>query len=650
MSRPLQRIILTLAAVSLAGIASGAVLHPIPGGLDDNTTQSEAHIAVWGNVIVAGWNDARDGNVETGPRTWYNSSLDSGQTWGESAPVPVDPGPLQLSSGWNRGDPVVAVDNAGTFYIATIAQTALYLNYIGVVKSNALSLSSPGVTFGTPLLVSGPNLLSPLYLQDKPWIAVDATSSAYSGRVYLCWKDYYDESLRFVRSTSTNPLQFGTSKVLSSSGKGCNIGIGPSGEVYATWITGMGTNAQAIYIVKSTNGGDDFGIEVSVVPSSSSSTPPVRSGDEAASTACDKRALGGNIRVPDWPLIAVDRSGGPNNGTVYIAYNADPDGAGSDEADVFVVRSPASLTALGSGDPGATWSAPVAINKAPAAVQGADSTSNDNWMPAITVASNGTVAVSFYDRRLDSGTADGDPANTRIHVFAATSTDRGSTWVNAQLTSTSFGVPPLLPSFDSFLEDCYMGDYNGIAAAGTAFHLVWGDNSNTITTANNPLGRSDPDVVYSALDGRCIFVSWIQWSRTCREAEPNWFYRDGMIVRFPDPKWAWIDPLDKNCFYKWSCPPCSVGPDGYCPSTYVITFDFARAGLDPEVVALRLLDSRGRDITSARTVAGRKIFSFRPKGFRAGGADEQMFFLITRGPRGRIGTDYRIPVRLEVRP
>lgn len=487
MSRRVRWVTLTVAGVSLVAAAcmhevpTEGLINPAPGGWDSNTTQSEPHVAAWSNVIVAGWNDFKSGPLSV-PRTAYGYSIDGGQTWIYAGTLPaVDWG------GNNVGDPVLAVDGAGTFYFATIAQNWASSNYIGVAVAKTTSTTT-AVQFDPPVLVAGADLA---YFQDKPWLAVDTNdpaNSPYSGRVYLCWKDYTGGPqlgvIRFIGSTSTNPLQFGTaqnpsgtsyfgqneqglptSTTISDSGKGCNIGIGPAGEVYVAWVEAQ-TSTQTIYLRKSVNGGASFEAPVEVAVA----TP---SGDTQASQACGNyRALNGYIRTPGWPLIAVDRSGGQFNGTVYIAFAAA--GGVDDDADVFVVRSP----------DGVSWNSPVAINKAPASNQGKDPEKRDNWLPAIAVASDGTVAVSFYDRR-------DDDANMKINVYIARSTDGGSSWRNDPVTSTSFGIPQLWPTnFDPVPAPCYMGDYNGLAAVGTSFHLVWGDNSYLYQ------GHPDPNIAY----------------------------------------------------------------------------------------------------------------------------------------------------------
>lgn len=490
MVRRVRWVTLAIAGMSMVAAAcmheppTEGLINPAPGGFDSNTTQSEPHIAARNNVIVAGWNDFKDLDLSN-LTTAYGYSIDGGQTWVYAGALPTGD-----SGGNNGGDPVLAVDNAGNFYFATIAQDWAGSYYIGVAVANTISTTA--VEFGRPVLVAGADLR---YLQDKPWLGVDPSS----GRVYLCWKDYtgYPQSpgvLRFIRSTSTNPLQFGdddvqvspfgtpyfgqdgqrlpTSTEISESGKGCNIGIGPAGEIYVAWVdsqtqTQGEAQTQTIYIVKSTNGGNSFvgPVEIAVM---------APSGNTEASGRCGYPALNGYVKTPGWPLIAVDRGdASEHKGTVYIAFAAAGTG-GDDDADVFVVRS----------RDGVNWSSPVAINKAPAAtLETADPWKRDNWMPAIAVASDGTVAVSYYDRR-------SDPENMKIDVYIARSTDGGDNWRNDRVTSAPFRVPQLLPNFDPVPMDCYMGDYNGLAAVGTVFHLVWGDNSYLL------YGNPDPNIAY----------------------------------------------------------------------------------------------------------------------------------------------------------
>lgn len=131
--------------------------------------------------------------------------------------------------------------------------------------------------------------------------------------------------------------------------------------------------------------------------------------------------------------------GGPSAGTLYAIYASDEAG----NADV---------SARWSTDHGATWSGAVRVND--------DAGSNDQWMPNVVVASDGSVHAFFMDKRHDAG-------NKLIDMTHAWSEDGGMTWSNERVTTRSFdgdlGVH----------QDGYpfIGDYLGIGAAGDE---VWG--------------------------------------------------------------------------------------------------------------------------------------------------------------------------------
>jgi len=118
------------------------------------------------------------------------------------------------------------------------------------------------------------------------------------------------------------------------------------------------------------------------------------------------------VRVYNYPVIAVDNSNGPYAGNLYLAMYT---WAGT-YLRVQVIR---------STDGGATWSKPVPV--APA------SDTHDQFFPAISVNPTGLVGVSWLDRR-------NDPANLSYQAFAAISTDGGKTFPNTQLT-TAFSNP-----------------------------------------------------------------------------------------------------------------------------------------------------------------------------------------------------------------
>lgn len=127
------------------------------------------------------------------------------------------------------------------------------------------------------------------------------------------------------------------------------------------------------------------------------------------------------------------------SGTLWVVY-AD---ASAGNADVLV-RS--------SLDHGRTWTQPVQVND--------DTTSNDQFMPNIAAAADGSLHVLFLDKQWD-------PGNKLLDATWALSIDGGQTWKNERVTAESFdgdigrhqsGAP-------------FIGDYLGI---GTAGDVVWG--------------------------------------------------------------------------------------------------------------------------------------------------------------------------------
>lgn len=401
-------------------------------GQDENpsvTTQSETAVSVFGANVVTGWNDLGE-FLETGSITGYGYSTDGGQTFTDGGVVPP------VEGGLNLGDPDIAVDGDGVFYFSQISVDSDGIAFIGVARSG-----DGGRTFSQPAnaswSVSGPNSF-----QDKEFMAADGTGGPFDGNVYVTWTRFSPRGSRIYLARSTDGgRSFRRAVPLSPPGhfvQGSIPRVGPNGGVYVAWED---FSAPGIFVARSTDGGRTF-------------EPPRLAakvefiGQAAPEATCGgRRILNGFVDAAfEFPTLALN----PANGEVYVTYNSNPPGI--DQSDVYLVR---------SDDQGRTWSEPVRLND--------DPTSNDQWMPAMTVAPDGTLGAIWYDRR-------SDPRNLRFHVFMATSQDGGRTWQpNERVTDVPSEVPPLSPNFD-LARPCYMADYNDITADGQNFYLAWGDN------------------------------------------------------------------------------------------------------------------------------------------------------------------------------
>lgn len=414
----------------------------IPDAETGRRFQSEATIAVSGQNVVVGYNDA-------GGNERVSYSRDGGANWRQTQ-LPAFP-PFAT----NISDPVLAAGPDGRFYHAVLTQTAFGQIVIGVSRSDDGGANWSAPSNATAAVMSSNND------HDKDWIAADnIPGSPYRGNVYVAWTMFTfnpttadTSSIRFARSTDGGRTWSAAPALAELSPEdaeadhqiqGAYIAVGPAGEVYVAWFD---TRVGGIRVRKSSDGGVTFSDPVTAL-----ATPAFGREFSAFST--------GIFDIAFFASIAVDTSSGPNRGNVYVASH-DRGAAGNIE--VVVAR---------SSDGGATWSAPLQVKNI--------ATSTDRFQPDVAVANNGNVGVMFYDRR-------NDPENNSwMDVYLAVSTDGGRSFpANTRVTTTNW---PVLPTPIGFRPG-YHGDYNKIVASDTNFYMAWGDDRSGL----------DPDVYFAAL-------------------------------------------------------------------------------------------------------------------------------------------------------
>jgi hypothetical protein len=430
------------------GLGADVLVNDPTTDTPESTTQSETTLAVSGSIVCAGYNDSGPGGF-----SGLSRSTNSGTSF------------TNLAGLGASGDPSIAVHQAtGTFYYGELA------NFAGGGASPGIgvAISTDGCqTFGAPVNAApGASVLTGS--QDKPWIAVDNTGGARDGDIYVCWTRFFSgtSELRFSRSIDGGAT-YQNEQVIAAGGApfGCSVDVGPNGEVYVAWAQ---RTTDDILFRSSGDGGVNFNAAVTV--NSAATRAP---GTDRVVNCVDfnRTTLNGNIRQLHQAWIAVDTTGGPFNGNVYVVWANDPAGA-VDNSDVMFSR---------STDSGANWSAQLQL--------GAGGGATDQFEPFVEAGGDGAVAVAWYDRRNDAAN------NLNIDVYRAISRDGGAGFDPiGRITDVSFGVPPLLPNFNPGVSQCYMGEYIAIAADDKNFYYSWGDNRTTIVTTAFPGGRLDPDV------------------------------------------------------------------------------------------------------------------------------------------------------------
>jgi hypothetical protein len=372
-------------------------------------TQSETSIAVNPNDashLVAAW-------VEFDTAAWsqqttlaHGWSFDGGRTWDAARFEPAGRLP-----GENYVDPSIVFDDLGNVYLGIMAWGGRDPGGMHVAKS-----TDGGQTFAPMVLVDG--------CCDKPYLS----TSAAGDELYLVYMNsspgYF--SPHFAKSTDgavtwTTPVELADA---TSFGNGPLAVPGTGGEIYVVWAN-VFQGQDKVWFDRSLDGGatwlvSNILVDNDIVP------PP--------------SPITGGVRNPNIPSMAVDHSGGPNHGRIYVVYGD----ARSGDPDIMLVR---------SDDQGSTWTEALRVND--------DVTGNgaEQFFPWIAVDDDGHVHVTFMDRRED-------PDNLGVGLYLATSTDGGQ----------SFG--PNIRVSEGVHEGAglgFMGDYHGSAIAAGRLYPLWAD-------------------------------------------------------------------------------------------------------------------------------------------------------------------------------
>jgi len=382
----------------------------------------------------------RPGGISSNGASKYAISSDGGMTWG-SAFVPLSSKYPITSDGvkWlvDR-DPGVAIDASGNIYfsglylkLATNSASIARQTTPGGVYVCAGKLPIPKLTSASCRPIVTDTSMNPTTSVDRDWIAVDGSSSPYSGNVYVTWTYYTGcaagqcatKYIALSRSTDhgvtwSAPIQINSldQAIVDWS----MVTVGNDGTVYVAYELYFTTGDQRMhYVATSTDGGMTFGTPIAMTPL----FPQV-------SFLCP-------YRKNSAPNIVVSNVSGSEY--VYDVY-AEQNGGGSS---IAMVRSNQPKGAGG-------FTNPVIIN---------DSTAGQREYAAAAVDGNGTLHTIWLDTR------NSPQDDSQYDVYGTYSEDGGATFApNARITSA------LINGNTNFI-----GDFFGITvepATGLA-HPVW---------------------------------------------------------------------------------------------------------------------------------------------------------------------------------
>jgi hypothetical protein len=346
---------------------------------------------------------------------YYYRSTDFGETW---------IGNILTSSYGVWGDPVIDVDTFGNFYFFHLSNIPdKWIDRIVCQKSTDNGNSwSDGTYTG----------LNGTKDQDKQWSVIDRNNN----NIYLTWTQFDDYGsndpsdisiILFSKSldggnTWSEPLRINKfegscNEQDGNSTIGAIPAVGPNGEVYVSWV---GPNG--LMFNRSLDQGNTWLPEEIMI----SSLPD---GNILRITGI-KRAF-------VMPALKCDLSDGTNNGTIYVNWTDQLNGA--DDIDIWLSKS------IDGGD---TWSLPIRVND--------DNSSTQQFFTWMDIdQTNGNLHFVFYDRR--------NYTSSLTDVFLAYSGDGGETFTNKKISES-----PFLP-----FSDIFIGDYNNITAHNNIVRPVW---------------------------------------------------------------------------------------------------------------------------------------------------------------------------------
>lgn len=482
-----QRLRLHLETLEDRYVLSGLTLTPLmlisnpdplagcPAGFLGSDVAVETSIAVNPTDlknIVAEWIDHGTAGIVAG------ASFDGGQSWQNVA----IPGITQCTGGTavKAWDPWLSFAPNGDLYSISIGSQAKGPEQFLVNKS-----TDGGRTWNSPTLVNtidySGNGYGPVG-DDKPSITADPTNPNY---VYATWARFNDAShlkgnsaeTMFARSTDGGQTwQLAQSIHTSPSTDfdwGNQIVVLPDGTLMDAFTEGQLTNTHpgVLTLMRSTDHGQTWSAPMAAIVQQPLLDPKVQPPNALVTDPDTGQAVEAH---PMFVSIAIDHSSG-NLYAVWIDAR-------------FSNFQHNSIALSMSTDGGITWSDPIQVNQTPDNVP---SLEQQAFNPTVAVAADGTVAVSYYDFRNNTAAPGAltDYWLAYCHPSTTAPVTNPANWSEVRLTDSSFNLEQAPTRFNGAL---WLGDYEGLAAAGNAFMAAWGMPNGSSTGQESIFFRDPP--------------------------------------------------------------------------------------------------------------------------------------------------------------
>ncbi len=404
---------------------------------NETAPESELHAAINPtdtlNMVVAAINNfANDGSLSV----YY--TLDFGNTWQQSSFHGVPPANYE-----GAGDPVLKFDDKGTVYLTNLSSDVSGSGEPAIHTIMSYS-TDKGITWQS---LTANNATT----NDKPWLAVDKNPvSPHYGKKYNV-TIIGNVDAKITTFDNTNTIIVNSVSVFSGVSVHIpNIECANNGNVF---VSAYDTNNDKILIAKSTDGGQSFGTHttiasVSLIPN-------------------DDNIIGIPDRLQLSPSIAIDNSGGANDGRIYMTYTdreAGSAGGSNTKLDTYLTW---------SDDDGQSWTTAKILNAGAAA-------NTQQYYSNIFVNNQGEVLFGWYDRRDDT-----NHKNTDYYI--GISKDGGTTITELKVTSASS-------------DFSLIGSQNGNFGIGEYCQIVATENTAIPFWSDGRTNNGDINIYFAKID------------------------------------------------------------------------------------------------------------------------------------------------------
>ncbi|PZS04721.1 MAG: hypothetical protein DLM69_01525 [Candidatus Chloroheliales bacterium] len=409
----------------------------------DNPTQPHNETFMAANPanplnFISGANDYGSGTY-----SGHYYTADGGATWSGGNFAGPYPGGSSIQPG---GDPIGDFDAAGNAYFGDLGFNSGN-NCIGGVYAHRSS--DGGATYGSAVQVAASNSS---HFLDKEWMAADKrTSGPHAGRLYMTWTNFqigtgcnfntYVNSPIYLAYSDNQGATWSTPAQIVEAARdqdqGSSIAIASDGTVYVAFNNCQGNPCtDESRIVKSTDGGVTWSTSVLLHINNLVGYIDTDGRQKYKGDATHP------FRTNQFPVIAVSPF---STSTVYAVWNDHlSDGTYSFLGNTVYAGD---IAFSRSTNGGTTWSTPMRVND-----DSQGGTVHDQFFPGMTVGSDGTIHVGWFDRRDDAN-------NILYREYYAQSTNGGTSF-SANQAVADVGSNPAGVLFSG--NEGFIGDYSGI--------------------------------------------------------------------------------------------------------------------------------------------------------------------------------------------